>query len=71
MCDVVIWGIPERNRVRIGASVAKNSPLPFGAEIIARVAECDARMMLSWCKRKAKRGWSVERMVEACEAGAT
>lgn len=71
LCDVVIWGIPERNRIRIGASAAEYSLLPFGAEIIARVPECDADMMRRWAKRRAKRGWSIERMIEECEVGDT
>lgn len=66
--DVVIWGIQETNRIRIGRSIAAHSPIPFGARVIARVPECDADMMRRWCKRRAKRGWSVDRMIEACEA---
>lgn len=68
--NVVIWGIQERNRVRIGQSAASYSPIPFAARVIARVPECDAGMMRRWCKRRAKRGWSVDRMIEACEIGA-
>jgi hypothetical protein len=55
------------NRLGIGALPAKESPLPFGSEIITRVCEPDLKMMLLWAKRRAKRGWSVEKIRAACE----
>jgi hypothetical protein len=68
MCDHVIFAIEEcRGRIRIGAFPASASPLPEGAEIIARVASEDLGMMILWAKRRAKRGWSVEKIRAACE----
>jgi hypothetical protein len=64
----VIFAIPERGgRLRVAAFPADRSPLPFGAEIVARVADSDLRMMLLWTRRRAKRGWSLEKMKAACE----
>lgn len=65
--EVLIWVIPEINRMRVGASRADRSPIPFGADIITRVPVCDKDMMLGWVKRRAKRGWSVEKMRGACD----
>jgi hypothetical protein len=64
----VIFVIPERgSRLRVAASPADRSPLPFGAEIVARVADADLGIMLRWAKRRAKRGWCLEKMKAACE----
>ncbi|MDR1516258.1 MAG: hypothetical protein LBS45_11240 [Synergistaceae bacterium] len=68
MGEHVIFAIPERgNRLRIAAFPASRSPLPLGAEIIARVADADLNMMLLWAKRRAKRGWSLGKIKAACE----
>lgn len=61
-----IWGIPEKKRIRIGISNACFSPFPFGAEIITLVEPCDVKLMRRWCERRAKRGWSINRMRQAC-----
>jgi hypothetical protein len=66
LCDYVIWAIPEDKRLRVGALRADFSPLPFGAEIIARVADVDLDMMLRWTKRRAKQGWPLEKIRAAC-----
>lgn len=68
--EVVVWGIQEHGRVRIGCSSAVRSPLPFAARAIARVPGCDADLMRRWCRRQAKRGWGVERMIRVCEVTA-
>jgi hypothetical protein len=62
----VLWGIPEKKCVRIGMSDVRCPPLPFGAEIITYVEFCDLRIMRRWCERRAKRGWSINRMRQAC-----
>jgi hypothetical protein len=68
MEEHVIFAIHETNdRMRVGALPADKSPLPFGAEMITRVVGADLNMMLLWAKRRAKRGWSVEKMREACD----
>lgn len=68
MCDFVIWAVPKTSKkFRIGASPAHKSPLPFGAETVARVSGADLNMMMLWTKRHARRGWSVEKMRAACE----
>jgi hypothetical protein len=68
MCDFVIWAVPNtRKKYRIGASPAHKYPLPFGAEMVTRVSEADLNMMMLWMKLRARRGWSVEKMREACE----
>ena len=67
MNEVLIWVIPENNRMRVGASWAERSPIPFGVDVIARVPVCDKEMMLRWVKNRAKRGWSVQKMKEACD----
>lgn len=66
MCEFVIWAIPEHGRLRIGVFRADFSPLPFGAEIITKVIEADRDMMLRWIKRRAKRGWPLEKIRAAC-----
>lgn len=67
MCEFVIWAIPEGKRLRIGVLRADCSSLPFGAAAIARVPDADLDMMLSWVKRRAKQGWSLEKLRAACE----
>ena len=68
MREFVIFAIPDINRrVRVAAFPMNKYPLPFGAEIITRVAEPDLNMMMSWAKRQAKRGWSAEKIKAACE----
>jgi hypothetical protein len=67
--EYVIFAVPEGgNRLRVGASPANKSPLPFGAEIITRVVKPDLNIMLPWLRRRVKRGWSAEKMRLACEA---
>jgi hypothetical protein len=65
--EFVIWAILDGPRAKIGALPASVAPLPKGAEIVTRVAQADLNMMLLWAKRRAKRGWSVEKMRAACE----
>lgn len=65
--EYIIWSVPCGRRVRIGASDASVSPIPFGAEPITRVESCDLRIMLRWCRRRARRGWTVEKMRAACD----
>jgi hypothetical protein len=49
MCDFVIWAVPGKSKkYRVGASLARKSPLPFGAEVVVRVLGADLNMMLSW-----------------------
>lgn len=67
MCSYVLWALAEGDRLRIGASVARYSPIPFGAQAITLVEGCDLSIMRRWCERHAKRGWSVEKMRRACE----
>lgn len=62
----VLWGIPEEKGLRIGASDLRKSPLPFGADIITRVEPCDLDIMRRWCRRRARRGWTVEKMRAFC-----
>lgn len=62
----VLWAMQEGRRIRIGASVARYAPLPFGAQAITLVEGCDLRMMCHWCRRCARKGWTVERMRRAC-----
>ena len=68
MGEYVIFAVPEAgNRLRVGALPAHKSPLPYGAQAVTRVLSADLEMMLLWAKRRAKRGWSVEKMKAACE----
>jgi hypothetical protein len=69
MRTYVLWGlsIGDNRHIRIGASRGRDSPLPFGAEVIATVDAEDLRLMRRWCERRARRGWTVERMRSACE----
>ena len=68
MGEHVIFAIRELGgRLRVAAFPANRSPLPFGAEIITRVAGADLGMMMLWTKRRAKRGWSIEKIKAACE----
>jgi hypothetical protein len=66
--EFVIFAIPENEkRVRVAAYPSNKYPLPFGAEIITRVVEPDLDMMVSWAKRRAKRGWDIGKIKAACE----
>ena len=67
MLEYVIFGIPERSRLRIGALRADYAPLPIGAMIITRVLSCDKDMMLRWVRVHAKIGWNIHSLREACE----
>ena len=66
MASYFIWGIPRRGRVRIGVSNASYSPLPFDADIITLVESCDVDLMKRWCRKKAKKGWSIEKLRRSC-----
>ena len=66
MCGYVLWALDEGNGLRIGASVARYAPIPFGAQVITLVEGCDLPIMRLWCERCVKRGWSVEKMRKAC-----
>ena len=67
MCSYVLWALDEGDGLRIGASAARYAPIPFCAQVITLVEGCDLPIMRQWCERRAKRGWSVERMRKACE----
>ena len=67
MCSYVLWALNEGNGLRIGASVARYSPIPFGAQAITLVEGCDLPIMCRWCEQCVKRGWGVEKMRRACE----
>ena len=60
--EVIIWAIPESNRIRIGASIASLAPIPFSAEIIVRVTKEDANITKAEVKRYAKNGLSIEKI---------
>ena len=66
MRTYVLWAIKEGRRMRIGVSIARHSPIPFGAQVITLVDAPDLSMMRRWCSRAFKKGWSVERMRAAC-----
>ena len=66
MRTYVIWATMERRRMRIGASIARHSPIPFGAQVITLVDAPDLSMMRRWCSKAAKKGLSVEQMRLAC-----
>lgn len=63
----MLWALAEGGKLRIGASVARYSPIPFGAQVITLVEGCDLSIMRRWCERHARRGWSVEKLRAACE----
>ena len=63
----VLWAIKRGRRLRIGASDARYSPLPFGARAITLVEGGDLCLMMEWCRKCARENWSVERMRAACE----
>jgi hypothetical protein len=65
--EYVVFGIPEKKRLRIGALRADYAPLPSRAEVITRVLHCDLKMMLHWTRSHAKRGWNVHQLRTACE----
>lgn len=63
----VLWAIQEGRGPRIGASLARYSPIPFGAQAITLVEECDLHVMRQWCEGQVKKGWSIEKLRAACE----
>jgi hypothetical protein len=68
MREFVIFAVPDGGeRIRVAAYPRNRYPLPFGAEIITRVIEPDLDLMIRWAKRRAKRGWSLEKIRAACE----
>ena len=66
MRTYVLWATKEGRRMRIGASIARYAPIPFGAQIITLVEAPDLAMMRRWCGLCVKKGWSVEQMRLAC-----
>ena len=67
MGEWVIWALKENYGVRVGAHPAHSTYIPFSAEIITRVLYAEKEMMLRWARRRARRGWSIEKMKAACE----
>ena len=67
MRKYIIGAIPERRGLRVGVSNASCYPLPFGADIITLVEFCDVDLMKRWCRKKARKGWTVEKMRRSCE----
>ena len=68
MREFVILAVPDGGaRPHISACSVRKYPLPFGAEVITRVVESDLDMMMSWVKRRAKNGWSINKIKAACE----
>ncbi|SMG47328.1 hypothetical protein SAMN06275492_1423 [Dethiosulfovibrio salsuginis] len=62
----VIWCRNEgRGGLRVGVSDARY-PIPYMADPITIFEHCYVRLMRRWLGRRAKRGWSLERMREAC-----
>ncbi|NCC96629.1 MAG: hypothetical protein EOM02_07290 [Synergistales bacterium] len=62
----VIWCRKEGGRLRVGVSDARY-PIPYMADPITIVEPCDVRLMRRWLGRRAQRGWSLDRLREACE----
>jgi len=66
MRQYVLWAAKEGRCIRIGASIARSAPIPFGVQVITLVEELDLPMMRRWCRKCARKGWSVEQMRLAC-----
>jgi hypothetical protein len=66
MRTYVLWALPKDRRLQIGASCSRYAPLPFAAEIITTVDAQDLRLMRRWCERRARSGWTIERLRAAC-----
>lgn len=64
MSEFVIWAIPEKDRLRIGALPANYHNLPNGAEVIANVLEHELSDVMRRIKHRAKNGWSIARLRE-------
>ena len=64
MSEFVIWAIPEKDRLRIGALPANYQGLPDGAEVIASVVESELADVMRRIKHRAKNGWSIARLRE-------
>ncbi|MCF4152605.1 hypothetical protein L2W58_12440 [Dethiosulfovibrio sp. F2B] len=63
----VIWCRREgRGGLRVGVSDARY-PIPYMADPITIVEPCDVRLMRRWLRRRAKKGWSLERLRRSCE----
>lgn len=68
MEKVVIWARLDGRRMRVGSSIARLSPLPFGAIPITGCYEQEKRIMLKWIQKRLDRGWSIEKIKAACDA---
>jgi len=67
MCGYAIWCIKGNDgKLHIGAGDA-HVRIPRGAEIITFVEACDLRIMCRWLGRRAKRGWTLDRLRKSCE----
>ncbi len=67
MEKVVIWVRLDGRRMRVGSSIARLSPLPFGAIPITECYEYEKRIMLKWIQKRLDRGWSIEKIKAACD----
>ncbi len=56
----------ERARHFIHVSEVSLWPPPVGAQVICRIDREDRELMLQWAIKRAKAGWPVERMRQAC-----
>lgn len=61
----VIWD-EERTRYFADVSEVVTWPPPVGARVICRIDREDRELMLQWCIKRARAGWSVQRMRRAC-----
>lgn len=66
--QLLIWAKPRRRkRPKIGCTNASFSHIPYRARQITIIERVDKNIMLDWIHECLDKGWSLERIRDACE----